>query len=176
MQLDTITRLLGDLVCAHITFGQIDGVEEDKLTKPTRPLPSGLISVEDARVLYRVSFFLMWAVSLYAGTKWCTLVYSIAILVYNEGGLVKYCVFKNGLGATGLACYCWGTTVILGRSPTRIQSPGGLIPPRSSPGADFLALQDQGRQLHGTKAIAAIMMGAIFATTVSTRRSIPHLQ
>lgn len=58
----------------------------------------------------------MWAVSLYTKTEWCTLVYSVAILVYNEGGLVRYCVLKNILGAIGLACYCWGTTVILGRS------------------------------------------------------------
>lgn len=28
---------------------------------------------------------------------------------------MKYCVLKNILGAIGLACYCWGTTAILGR-------------------------------------------------------------
>lgn len=66
-------------------------------------------------MLYRTLFVLMWAVSLFTKTEWCTLVYSVAILVYNEGGLVRYCVLKNILGAIGLGCYCWGTTVILGR-------------------------------------------------------------
>jgi 4-hydroxybenzoate polyprenyltransferase len=93
---------------------QIDGLEEDRLAKPNRPLPSGRISVENARVLYYVLFMLMWAASLYTRTTLCTLVYSIAIVVYNEGGLAKLPVLKNVIGALGLACYCWGTTVILG--------------------------------------------------------------
>jgi beta-trans-bergamotene synthase len=93
---------------------QIDGLEEDRLAKPNRPLPAGRISVENARALYYVLFMLMWAASLYARTTLCTLVYSIAIVVYNEGGLAKLHVLKNVVGALGLACYCWGTTIILG--------------------------------------------------------------
>ncbi|KAF9895200.1 hypothetical protein FE257_000102 [Aspergillus nanangensis] len=46
-------------------------------------------------------------------------------------------LMKNLLGGIGLACYCWGTTIIL----------------------------DNGRELHGLKAISVFMIGAIFSTT-----------
>jgi hypothetical protein len=52
--------------------------------------------------------------SLYNRTTLCTLIYSIAIVVYNEGGLAKVSILKNVIGALGLACYCWGSTIILG--------------------------------------------------------------
>ncbi|TDZ29095.1 Fumagillin beta-trans-bergamotene synthase [Colletotrichum spinosum] len=79
----------------------------------------------------------MWAAALYTKTVPCTLAYTIAIVVYNEGGLAAIPVVKNLIGAIGLACYCWGTTVIL----------------------------DDGKELHGLKAVAVLMIGAIFATT-----------
>jgi hypothetical protein len=81
----------------------------------------------------------MWAAAFWTKTILCTLTYSIAIVIYNEGGLAGIPVVKNVIGAIGLSCYCWGTTIIL----------------------------DQGRQLHGLKAIAVLMIGFIFATTVS---------
>ena len=58
----------------------------------------------------------MWALAFYANTIPCTLTYSVAILIYNEGGLAAIPIVKNIIGAIGLACYCWGTTIILGRS------------------------------------------------------------
>ncbi|EXU98497.1 4-hydroxybenzoate polyprenyltransferase domain protein [Metarhizium robertsii] len=116
---------------------QIDGVEEDRIAKSHRPLPSGRISPENAAVLYYVLFALMWAAALTMKTIPCTLTYSVAILIYNEGGLAAIPVVKNVIGAIGLACYCWGTTIIL----------------------------DHGRELYGLKAIAVFMIGAIFATT-----------
>ncbi|KAK2051400.1 hypothetical protein LY76DRAFT_528655 [Colletotrichum caudatum] len=66
---------------------QIDGVEEDRISKPHRPLPSGRLSEEEARVLYHVLFASMWAAALYNKTVPCTLTYTIAIVMYNEGGL-----------------------------------------------------------------------------------------
>lgn len=57
----------------------------------------------------------MWVAALYAKTMSCTLVYSVAIITYNEGGLAAIPVVKNVVGAIGLACYCWGTTIILGK-------------------------------------------------------------
>ncbi|KAE8366425.1 UbiA prenyltransferase family [Aspergillus caelatus] len=107
------------------------------MAKPHRPLPSGMISLESATILYYVLFTLMWVAALYTNTIPCTLTYSVAILIYNEGGLAAVPVVKNVIGAVGLACYCWGTTIIL----------------------------DHGREVHGLKAIAMVMTGAIFATT-----------
>ncbi|KAI4117431.1 MAG: hypothetical protein LQ345_002334, partial [Seirophora villosa] len=115
----------------------INGVEEDRLAKPHRPIPSGRISPRHATLLYRVLFASMWAAAVSAKTIPCTLAYSVAIVVYNEGGWAAVPVVKNVLGAVGLACYCWGTTVVL----------------------------DHGRELHGLKALAVFLVGAIFATT-----------
>jgi hypothetical protein len=56
----------------------------------------------------------MWIAAIHINTIRCTLVYSIAIVVYNEGGLAAIPVVKNFIGAIGLGCYCWGTTIILG--------------------------------------------------------------
>ncbi|KAL8956500.1 MAG: hypothetical protein Q9193_005998, partial [Seirophora villosa] len=95
---------------------QINGVEEDRLAKPHRPIPSGRISLRDATLLYRVLFASMWAAAVCAKTIPCTLTYSVAIVVYNEGGWAAVPDVKNVLGAVGLACYCWGTTVVLGQA------------------------------------------------------------
>ena len=91
-------------------------MEEDRIAKPHRPLPSGRISAEDATVLYYALFASMWAAALYTKTILCTLTYSVAIFIYNEGGLAAVPIVKNVIGAIGLACYCWGTTVILGKT------------------------------------------------------------
>lgn len=56
----------------------------------------------------------MWLAAFSEKTIPCTLTYSVAILIYNEGGLAAIPVVKNVIGAIGLACYCWGTTIILG--------------------------------------------------------------
>ena len=89
-------------------------MEEDRIAKPHRPLPSGRITLEDARLLYYILFTLMWFAALYEKTIPCTLIYSVAIVAYNEGRLAAIPVVKNVIGAIGLTCYCWGTTIILG--------------------------------------------------------------
>ena len=84
------------------------------MAKPYRPLPSGRITVGQATLLHRVSFLLMWLAAYQANTVACTLVYSVAIVSYNEGGLSEFAVPRNLVGAVGIGCYCWGTTTILG--------------------------------------------------------------
>ncbi|KAK8133679.1 hypothetical protein PG984_005691 [Apiospora sp. TS-2023a] len=96
---------------------QLNGIDEDRMAKPYRPLPSGRITVGQATLLHRVSFLLMWAAAFQANTVACTLVYSIAIVSYNEGGLSEFAVPRNLVGALGIGCYCWGTTTILGMNP-----------------------------------------------------------
>ncbi|KAG8158652.1 hypothetical protein KVR01_011774 [Diaporthe batatas] len=139
-------------------WGQINGVEEDRVAKPHRPLPSGLISMENASLLYYALFVSMWAAAYLEKTVQCTLIYSMAIIFYNEGGLAAIPVVKNVIGAVGLACYCWGTTVILGidldHSPAELK-----ILHR----ADMVL--DHGRELSSTKAVALVIIVGIFSTT-----------
>ncbi|KAF9031535.1 hypothetical protein BDZ89DRAFT_621368 [Hymenopellis radicata] len=91
---------------------QITGFEEDRLSKPTRPIVSGRISLADAQNLYYVVLGLAFTYSLYHGTVHFTIPYFIAIVVYNEGGLSKNWFMKSFLGAIGYATYISGTTVV----------------------------------------------------------------
>lgn len=77
-------------------------------------MPCGDISLKDATKLYYGLFASMWIAAFYTRTLPCTLTYTVAIVMYNEGGLAAIPVVKNVIGAIGLACYCWGTTIILG--------------------------------------------------------------
>lgn len=95
---------------------QLDGIDEDRIAKPHRPLPSGRITPGQATLLYYVLFLLMWIAAIHTNTITCTVVYSVAIVIYNEGGLAGIPVVKNFIGAIGIGCYCWGTTIILGIS------------------------------------------------------------
>ncbi|USP76384.1 hypothetical protein yc1106_03658 [Curvularia clavata] len=59
------------------------------------------------------------------------------MIVYNEGGVATIPGLKNLLGAIGIMCFCWGTTITF----------------------------DGGKQLEGKKAMAVLICGCIFSTT-----------
>lgn len=65
----------------------------------------------------------MWITAVYFQTLSCTFVYTFTMIIYNEGGLAAIPGLKNVLGAVGIACYCWGTTIIFGKSPVSITVP-----------------------------------------------------
>jgi 4-hydroxybenzoate polyprenyltransferase len=93
---------------------QITGLEEDRLSKPNRPIVSGRLSVAMAQKLYVVVGALSFAWSMYHGVVVCSAVYLIAIYCYNEIGMSRHWFLKSFLGSIGYVCYCWGTTVIFG--------------------------------------------------------------
>ncbi|KAJ6454080.1 UbiA prenyltransferase family-domain-containing protein [Mycena vitilis] len=82
---------------------QIIGLEEDRLSKPNRPIVAGRLSVAAAQNLYLAVGALSFA--------WtpCNMV---TIYCYNEGGISRHWFLKSFLGSIGYVCYCWGTTVI----------------------------------------------------------------
>ncbi|KAJ5028369.1 UbiA prenyltransferase family [Bipolaris maydis] len=122
---------------AFETKNQILGLEEDRIAKPHRPLPSGLISLEDAHILYRCLLVCMWIAAFHCNTFVCTFAYTAAITIYNEGGLAAFSGLKNVIGAFGLMCMCWGTTVTFAN----------------------------GEGLHSKRALAILIFGLIFSTT-----------
>jgi len=97
-------------------LAQIIGIDEDKLCKPYRPFPSGRISRECGEFLYLLAVAICIAISVYNGLTTVSLVYMLAIWLYNEAGLSMYPLPKNVLGAVGYMCYSWGTTYIIGKS------------------------------------------------------------
>jgi hypothetical protein len=66
-------------------------------------------------MLYCYMFVCMWFAAFYFKTCLCTFIYTVAIVIYNEGELAAIPGVKNIIGAVGLTCYCWGTTIIFGK-------------------------------------------------------------
>ncbi|KAJ6538484.1 UbiA prenyltransferase family-domain-containing protein [Mycena vulgaris] len=91
---------------------QITGLEEDRLSKPHRPIVAGRISIAKAQTLYLGFGALSFACSVYHGVVSCSILYLVAIYCYNEGGMSRNWFLKSFLGSIGYVCYCWGTTVI----------------------------------------------------------------
>ncbi|KAJ6573544.1 UbiA prenyltransferase family [Mycena vulgaris] len=116
---------------------QITGLEEDKLSKPTRPLVSGRLTVQTAQRIYLVLIVLSLFNSASHGILACSILHLVAMFAYNELGLSRYWALKSFLGSMGYVCYCWGMTAIF----------------------------DHGRPLSRNSIIAVVLSGLIFTTT-----------
>lgn len=94
----------------HTLANQIAGVEEDRINKPGRPLPSGLVSPAGAitRLVLVTGLFLLlgWQLGV---LKWAAL-WAVTYLLLNFYGHVHW-FFKNCLpmsvGATAMLCAAW---------------------------------------------------------------------
>ncbi|KAI5826900.1 hypothetical protein K523DRAFT_322570 [Schizophyllum commune Tattone D] len=122
---------------AFETKNQIVGLDEDKLAKPHRPIPSGRISPEATQTLYLCLIVASLLMSVRHGLLTPSLIYFAAIIAYNEFGLARNWVAKSALSAIGYICYCWGMSVCF----------------------------DHDRPLSSLSMTALVMTGAIFATT-----------
>ncbi|KAJ7068599.1 UbiA prenyltransferase family [Mycena amicta] len=91
---------------------QITGLEEDRLSKPYRPIAAGRLAVSSAQRLYILVGVCAVAWSAYHGLVLCSAIYMLAIVCYNEFALSRHWFLKSFLGAIGYASYCWGTTSI----------------------------------------------------------------
>ncbi|KAL0483745.1 digeranylgeranylglyceryl phosphate synthase [Acrasis kona] len=78
---------------------QVIGVDEDKINKPQRPIPSGMITVEDAKkrlYFYNAVYFL---ISFYKGVVPQTLMWQAATFFGHFGGGHKNGIIKNFLNS-----------------------------------------------------------------------------
>lgn len=74
---------------------QLAGVEEDRINKPDRPLPSGLVSYRGAFVRWIVVMALFLAVGFWFGVlKWAILWVFVSVM-HNFGGWDKHWFTKN---------------------------------------------------------------------------------
>ena len=74
---------------------QIAGVEEDKVDKPDRPIPSGLLTIQGAKYRWWVVTALYVATGIVVGNVWSCILWIAAFLAYNHGGLDKHWFTKN---------------------------------------------------------------------------------
>ncbi|KIM77526.1 hypothetical protein PILCRDRAFT_76681 [Piloderma croceum F 1598] len=94
---------------------QIIGIEEDKLSKPYRPFPSGRISLQHGQLLYLCVMASCIVISICNRLTAVSFIYMLSMWLYNEVGLSMHPISKNLLCAIGYMCYSWGTTYIIGR-------------------------------------------------------------
>eukprot|EP01111_Echinosteliopsis_oligospora_P019529 TRINITY_DN9492_c0_g1_i1.p1 TRINITY_DN9492_c0_g1~~TRINITY_DN9492_c0_g1_i1.p1 ORF type:complete len:286 (+),score=38.99 TRINITY_DN9492_c0_g1_i1:153-1010(+) len=74
---------------------QIIGVEEDKLNKPTRPIPSGFLSVCGAMKRYWISMFLLCRYGYFLGIFLYTMAWIATQAIYNYTSMSKHWFSKN---------------------------------------------------------------------------------
>lgn len=89
-------------------------MEEDRISKPSRPLPAGRLTVQSAQKIYLVLIALSLWSSVNHGLLVPGILHIATSLAYNEGGLSQYWLLKSFMGSIGYMCYCWGVTVIFG--------------------------------------------------------------
>ncbi|KAL1663205.1 UbiA prenyltransferase family-domain-containing protein, partial [Schizophyllum commune] len=100
---------------------QIVGQDEDKLSKPRRPIPSGRITTERARTLYygvlAFSVLLSWRLGLLR----LSIIYFTGVIAYNEGRCARWWWSKSIMGACGYFIYTWGllTCMAHGNLPSK---------------------------------------------------------
>jgi 4-hydroxybenzoate polyprenyltransferase len=86
---------------------QINGVEEDRLNKPHRPLVAGIISVDAARRRLLVYNFLFLLVAIPMGLLWLALAWQLITRMLCNWGFSNHWALKN------LLCISLGTVTLL---------------------------------------------------------------
>jgi 4-hydroxybenzoate polyprenyltransferase len=95
---------------------QSQNPEEDVSNKPWRPIPSGIVSVLNARILRWILFPLCLSVSISMSLEAFGQSTSLAIcfIVYNELHLDSHWLLRNACNAWGYASFNTGASAIAG--------------------------------------------------------------
>lgn len=94
-------------------------IAEDKINKPTRPIPSGRISVENAVLLRWTTLPICIAVSFAYGNTVvaASATLSVFIFIYNELGYSSHWAARNCLNGLAFAAFEAGATAIINSRP-----------------------------------------------------------
>lgn len=144
-------------------LAQIIGIEEDKLSKPYRPFPSGRISLQHGQLLYLCVMASCIVISICNRLTAVSFIYMLSMWLYNEVGLSMHPISKNLLCAIGYMCYSWGTTYIIGKFFVSLFSAAFTFAP--------LLLLGRHQPMSSTSTTAIFLSGLIFFTTV---RAVDH--
>ena len=96
---------------------QITGLEEDVLSKPYRPIPSGRITVSSARILHYFVICVSALLSIYYDTVLISIAFFAMNYLYNECTLARYWPLKSFFAGYGYACLMAGAACCLRTSP-----------------------------------------------------------
>jgi len=90
--------------------------EEDTLNKPWRPIPSGVVSVVNARILRWILLPICLSLSISLEAHWQGISLAIAFIVHNELHLHSHWLLRNACNAWGYASFNAGASAIAGQS------------------------------------------------------------
>jgi 4-hydroxybenzoate polyprenyltransferase len=105
---ELLTVLLKDVIYFWLcitTFclsNQINGVEEDRLNKPERPLVVGLLTIAQAQRRWYIAMVLFSLFGLITGTLGWALTWQIGCILYEYFGGARHWYFKTFLGGIGV--------------------------------------------------------------------------
>ncbi|GJJ06924.1 hypothetical protein Clacol_001120 [Clathrus columnatus] len=104
------------------------GYEEDMVNKPDRPIPSGRVTVEQARFLRWLSVIPCFFISAYYSPTIFRVSVAFAILtyLYNEMALSANWFTRNVLNGFGVAAFETGATLVAGRNSGSLDSTARL--------------------------------------------------
>ena len=97
---------------------QITGVEEDRVDKPDRPIPSGLLTLREAKYRWCVVTALYVLASITIGNVWSSFLWITVTLMLCYGGWDKHWFTKNCVAMTlGTLVIGWAAWSIVSGSP-----------------------------------------------------------
>ena len=108
----SVPYFVGYIYCFCLA-NQIVGVEEDRINKPNRVIPSGRLSIKGARLRWSIAMVLFPLYGLLLAPQMClwALMWQVIIVWYNFGGLHSHWFGKNvvfiSLGTIALLGPAW---------------------------------------------------------------------
>lgn len=81
---------------------QLTGIEEDRLNKPDRPIVSGLVTQEGARVRWWLGMLAFTLAGGVLGVLRWALLWEAVVVAHNQGGVAKHWFAKNLCMAVGI--------------------------------------------------------------------------
>ncbi|KAJ7259638.1 UbiA prenyltransferase family-domain-containing protein [Mycena rebaudengoi] len=110
------------------TANQMCNAEEDRLNKPYRPIPSGLISAHDTKVLRWILAPICLALSWKLNVFYAGLSLAVSFILYNELGLGSYWHSKNIMNAIGIVSWNVGAAKMMREGIIDSEGPQWLAP------------------------------------------------
>ncbi|KAL1742857.1 UbiA prenyltransferase family-domain-containing protein [Schizophyllum fasciatum] len=109
----TVSAFFGGLLwlALHLLAFDIIGLDEDRLSKPHRPIAAGRISLHAAQLLHLLFSAASLALSARHGLLPHSAVYLACAAAYNDGHLARFWASKSAMIGIGLGICCWGTVV-----------------------------------------------------------------
>ncbi|TRM68759.1 UbiA prenyltransferase family-domain-containing protein [Schizophyllum amplum] len=130
-------------ILAFDISNQVVGEHEDRLSKPSRPIPSGQITADDARLLQFAVVLVAILYSWRQGLLVLSVVYLAGSTAYNEGNCARWWYLKSVMGGCGYMCFLFGmiTCMAHGQYPSaptlRVIITTGLIFATTGHAQDF---------------------------------------